>query len=88
MHIHFVFFLLNFGILAWGHQCKRIVKLQKKIIRISSLSKYNAHTEPIFKSLKLLKVKNILKLHELKFSNPTFYLICKSININCFMRVE
>ncbi len=26
------------------------------------LSKYNAHTEPIFKELKLLKVKDILKL--------------------------
>ncbi len=47
--------------------CERIVKLQKKIVRITSLSKYNAHTEPIFKLLKLLKVKDILKLHELKF---------------------
>ncbi len=58
---------LNFGILAWGHHCERIVKLQMKMIQINSLSKYNAHTEPIFKSLKLLKVKDILKLHELKF---------------------
>ncbi len=44
-----------------------IVKLQTKIVRITSLSKYNAHTEPIFKSLKLLKLTDILKLHELKF---------------------
>ncbi len=48
-------------------QCERIVKLQKKIVRITSLSKYNAHTESIFKSLKLLKIMDILKLHELKF---------------------
>ncbi len=58
---------LNFGILALGHQCERIIKLQKKIIRITSLSKYNAHTEPIFRSLKLLKLTDILKLQELKF---------------------
>lgn len=58
---------LNFGILAWGYQCERILKLQKKSIRIISLSKYNAHTEPIFKTLKLLKVTDILKLQELKF---------------------
>jgi hypothetical protein len=58
---------LNFGILAWGFKCERIVKLQKKAVRIVITSKYNAHTEPIFKELKLLKVKDILKLQELKF---------------------
>jgi hypothetical protein len=58
---------LNFGILAWGYKCNRIVKLQKKAIRILSISKYNAHTEPLFKKLNLLKVEDILKLHELKF---------------------
>ncbi len=39
---------INLGILAWGYKCERIVKLQKKAVRIVSLSKYNAHTEPIF----------------------------------------
>ena len=34
--------------------------------RILSASKYNAHTEPLFKNLKLLKIEHILKLHELK----------------------
>ncbi len=38
---------LNFGILVWGFQFARLTKLQKKIIRILSYSKYNAHTEPI-----------------------------------------
>ena len=56
---------LNYGILVWGYECDRIMKLQKKAVRIISLSKYNAHTEPIFKHLKLLKVMDILKLQEL-----------------------
>ena len=58
---------INFCILAWGNNCERITKIQKKIVRIISLSKYNAHTEPIFKQLSLLKVSDILKLHVLKF---------------------
>ena len=48
---------LNYGIMIWGYKCDRINKLQK--IRIVSLSKYNAHTEPIFKRLQLLKVADI-----------------------------
>ncbi len=58
---------LNFGIMTWGYQCERVIKLQKRALRILSLSKYNAHTEPLFKKLKLLQVKDILKLQELKF---------------------
>ncbi len=49
-----------------GFQCARLTKLQKKIIRIRSRNKYNAHTEPIFKEPKLLKLEDILKLQELK----------------------
>ena len=52
--------------MTWGYKCDRINKLQKKAIRIVSLSKYNAHTEPIFKRLQLLKVADILKIQELK----------------------
>ncbi len=50
---------LNFCILAWGYKCDRIIKVQKKIVRILSLSKYNAHTDPLFKTHKLLKVQDI-----------------------------
>ncbi len=62
-----ILFHINYCILAWGYRWKRITKLQKLIVRILSISKYNAHTEPIFKTLRLLKVNDILKLQELKF---------------------
>ncbi len=58
---------LNFCILALSYKCDRIIKLQKKIVRILSLSKYNAHTDPLFKTHKLLKVQDIFKLQEFKF---------------------
>ena len=48
---------LNYGILLWGHDATRIDKLQKKAIRTIKKSKYNAHTEPIFKKIQLLKLK-------------------------------
>ena len=57
---------INYGLLLWGYSCKRIEILQKKAVRIISLSKYNAHTEPIFKTLKLLKVSDLQKLQTLK----------------------
>ena len=41
--------------------------MQKKAVRIISVSKYNAHTDPIFKSLKLLKLEDILAPQQLKF---------------------
>ncbi len=58
---------LNFVILLWGFKCEKVFKLQNTIVRILSLSKYNAHTDAISKYLKLLKVSDILKLLELKF---------------------
>ena len=59
--------LKYYEITNWGYKCDRINKLQKKAMRIVSLSKYNAHTDPIFKRLHLLKVADILKIQELKF---------------------
>ncbi len=58
---------LNFGILLGGFICDKLFKLPNKIVRILSLSKYIAHTGPLFKILKLLKVNDIFKHQELKF---------------------
>ena len=45
----------------------RIFKLQKRALRIITNSKYNAHTEPLFKNLNLLKIKDIFDIECLKF---------------------
>ena len=57
---------LYFGITAWGFTCRRVFRLQKKAIRINTKSKFNAHTEPLFRELSLLKVKHIFQLQCLK----------------------
>ena len=53
--------------MAWGYQCNRIIKLQKRALRIISKSKYNAHTEPLLKLHNILKIPDILTLQTLKF---------------------
>ena len=58
---------LNFGVLLWGKNVKRILKLQKWAVRAICSSKYNAHTDPLFIKLKLLKIHDIYKLGILKF---------------------
>ena len=58
---------LQYGILAWGFKFNRVFKLQKRAVRIISHNKYNAHSDPIFRDLKLLKIKDIFHLGLLKF---------------------
>ena len=42
---------LQFAITSWGFEWERLSKLKKRAIRIMTNSKYNAHTDPLFKSL-------------------------------------
>jgi len=58
---------IQYSLLAWGNKSKRVFKLQKRAVRLITCSKYNAHTEPLFKSLNLLKLDDIMILKTLKF---------------------
>ena len=51
----------------YSFEWDRISKLQKRALRIMTNSRYNAHTEPLFKQLHLLKVKDIFDVQCLKF---------------------
>ena len=57
----------HYSILAWGSQSHLLSKIQKKCIRITTNSRYNAHTEPLFKKHKLLKLDDIYKHQILNF---------------------
>jgi hypothetical protein len=58
---------LNYGVLLWGSKSVKLEKLQKRLIRTINCAKYNAHTEPLFKNMFLLKIADIKVLHELAF---------------------
>ena len=60
---------LNYGILLWRRQAKQTEQMQviqKRAVRILTGSKYNSHTEPLFKQTNRLKVNDICKLNEIK----------------------
>ena len=48
----------------WGNACQAyvdpLIKLQKKIVRIMTFSSHDAHTEPLFKTLHVLKFKKLV----------------------------
>ena len=54
---------LQYSILAWGFKMGRLDKLQKRTVRIITCSKYNSHTDPLFRKLNLLRT----------FSNWTYW---------------
>ena len=57
---------LTYGILVWGYESNCIFKLQKMALRAMTSSKYNAHTNPLFKKMHLLKVGDIHTVQQLK----------------------
>ena len=58
---------INYGIMCWGFEHKRLYNLQKKAIRLVCKTRYNAHTDPLFLQLKTLKIKDIFQIQCLKF---------------------
>ena len=66
---------INYGLIIWGisHSIGKVHKQQKKAIRIINAKPYNYHTEPLFKTCKILKIQdhytyNVLTfMHQLKY---------------------
>ena len=58
---------LSYGILTWDFYHYRLDKIQNRIIRIITHSKYNAQTKPLFKALDLLTISDLFNLNCLKF---------------------
>jgi len=52
---------------------QKIVKLQKKAIRIVAGANYSAHTDPIFKELNILPYTKIIQQAKLHFMHPIFH---------------
>jgi len=63
VHHSLIYPYITYGTLLWSccHSMylRRLVILQKKAIGTVSKSNYNAHTEPLFKKLQILKLKDI-----------------------------
>ena len=62
---------LSYGILAWGTASNSLLKvtlkLQKKAVRYINNSRYNSHSEPLFKKSGILDIYDLFKYHVLLF---------------------
>ena len=56
----------HYGLLNWGFCMGRLQLLQKRSVRVISGSNYNAHTDPLFKKLRLVKLADLFTLNVLK----------------------
>jgi len=74
---------IDYGITLWGSaystHLKKIMVMQKKSVRIIVKAKYNEHTDPIFKELKILRLEDIYKLNIAKYM---FGIHTLPVNIN------
>lgn len=66
VHCHLVY-----GIQIWGSASQstlnELFKKQKNAIRLITKSKYNSHTEPLFKKLQVLPLTSLIKYFNLQF---------------------
>ena len=74
--------------LTWGYESESILKLQKKAVRIITSAKYNAHTEPIFKKLSILKIHDLFSLCQLKFYHHYLYKLLPHHFINMYFKMN
>ena len=86
---------LNYGLIAWGNSShiSKVFMLQKRAIRIINRKPYRHHTEPLFKSLQILKLEDLYHLQILLFMNdlqndnlPTSFRNFATLNINLLNR--
>ena len=56
-----------YGILLWGLRSNKLSKLQNRAVRIITMNKRNAHVDPLFKRLKMLKLEDLFLQQQWKF---------------------
>ena len=68
---------ISYGLTAWGNsvskEYKRLITLQKKVVRTICQAKYNSHTDPLFKKMNMLKIRDLFNLNCCKL----FYKSCE-----------
>ena len=65
---------LSYGCQIWGYNTNLISKtftLQKKAVRLMSFADKNAHSDPLFKELKIVKLNDLIKTQNTIFVHKT-----------------
>ena len=67
LHYYLILPHINYCILAWRKNAKRVFELQKRAVRIITRNHFVDHTDPIFLHLQLLKVNDLFNFFQLEF---------------------
>ena len=91
-YTHFYSHLI-YGIETWGPMMSKknldgLFKIQKSTVCIITNSKCNAHTDPIFRNNKLLKLNDIIKFHMCKFGYKLYRKIHPHPLLNIFTKIS
>ena len=63
----YLFYCVSVWASTYPSNLRRLITLQKHVIRIISRTAFDAHTDPLFKNLKILNLESIYKLQIDKF---------------------
>ena len=71
LYYTFLYPYFTYCIHVWGNACQsyisKLVKLQKRAIRIITFSRYNSHTAILFQTLRILNLSNIARYVVIQF---------------------
>ena len=76
-HSHLIYCLIAYSCCN-PKNIKNLALKQKQAIRLVAKAKYNAHTKPLFASLNILPLENLITLQQLQFLHPYEYNLLPS----------
>ena len=89
LYYSFVYPYLHYGITAWGDTYDTyldpLFKLQKRVIRIIFSACRDAHTQPLFKELKILDLSHVYSLNVMMFMFKFNHGLLPDVFGNMFM---
>ena len=92
LYYSLIYPFLTYGIQVWGltypTYLKPVTTLQKRVVRIMTFSDPRSHSEPLLKSLRLLKFSDIIHLEILSFVYQWYHKLSPSCFVNYFNPVS
>ena len=92
LYYSLIYPFLTYGIQVWGltypTYLKPVTTLQKRVVRLMTFSDPRSHSEPLLKSLRLLKFSDIIHLEILSFVYQWYHKLSPSCFVNYFSPVS
>ena len=91
LYYSIIYPFLTYGLSIWGNTysstLKPLITLQKRAIRTITFSKPDEHSEPLFKELEILKLTDLVTLHNALLMYHYYYNLLPSSFENLFQSV-